>query len=80
MRTIIIANPFKVLVVPVVMNTIRENRENMWIEKGDVLNEKNLRIVRPGFGLAPKYYDIILGRRVTRDVNKGTATNWNLIK
>jgi pseudaminic acid synthase len=49
------------------------------MKKGDVLNENNLRIVRPGFGLIPKYYDIVLGRKVNQDVKKGTAINWNLI-
>jgi pseudaminic acid synthase len=52
--------------------------ENM--KKGDVLTEKNLRIVRPGLGLAPKYYEIILGRKVTRNVKKGTALSWEIIK
>ena len=36
-------------------------------------------IVRPGLGLAPKYYDILLGRRVNKKVNKGTAVKWELI-
>lgn len=49
------------------------------MKKGDVLTEKNLRIVRPGLGLPPKYYDIFLGRKVSRDVKKGTAVNWTLI-
>jgi N-acetylneuraminate synthase len=51
--------------------------ENM--QKGDILNEKNMRIVRPGLGLPPKYYDILLGRKVSQDVKKGTAVGWNLI-
>jgi len=51
----------------------------MDMKKGDVLNEKNLRIVRPGLGLAPKYFDIILGRKVDRDVKKGTAVSWELV-
>jgi len=49
------------------------------MKKGDALNEQNLRIIRPGMGLQPKYYDILLGRRVNRDVKKGTAVKWNLI-
>jgi pseudaminic acid synthase len=49
------------------------------IKKGDVLNEKSLRIVRPGLGLPPKYYDILLGRKVSQDVKKGTAVSWDLI-
>ncbi len=49
------------------------------MNKGDVLTEKNLRIVRPGLGLAPKYYDVLLGRRVNKKINKGTAVRWELI-
>jgi sialic acid synthase SpsE len=40
------------------------------MKKGDVLNEQNLRIVRPGLGFAPKYSDVLLGRKVNKDVNK----------
>ena len=49
------------------------------IKKGEVLTEKNLRIVRPGLGLPPKYFDVILGRKVNRNVKKGTAVEWKLI-
>ena len=49
------------------------------IKKGNALTEKNLRIVRPGFGLAPKYYDILLGRKVDKDVKKGTPLTWGLL-
>ncbi len=52
--------------------------ENM--KKGDVLNEQNLRIVRPGLGLAPKYYDILLGRKVKKNVKKGTAVKWEMVR
>jgi N-acetylneuraminate synthase len=48
------------------------------MKKGDVLNEENLRIVRPGLGLPPKYYDILLGRKVNRDVKKGMAVEWGI--
>ena len=49
------------------------------MKNGDVLSEKNLRIVRPGLGLEPKYYDILLGRKVSRDVKKGTAVKWEMV-
>jgi len=49
------------------------------MKKGDILNESNLRIVRPGLGLPPKYYDVVMGRKVNRDVEKGTAVDWDLI-
>jgi len=50
------------------------------VKKGDVLTENNLRIVRPGLGLAPKYYDILLGRKVNKDVEKGTAVTWGIVE
>ncbi len=49
------------------------------VKAGEVLTEANLRSIRPGFGLAPKYYDTLIGRRVNRDVKKGTPMSWDLI-
>lgn len=49
------------------------------MKAGDILTTKNLRVVRPGMGLAPKFYDIVLGRKVVRDVQKGTALDWNIV-
>lgn len=48
------------------------------LKKGDILNEENLRIVRPGLGLSPKYYDILLGKKVNKDLDKGTAVDWSI--
>ena len=50
------------------------------IKKGEVLTEKNLRIVRPGLGLAPKYYEMLLGRKVKKGVKMGTAVEWSLVE
>jgi N-acetylneuraminate synthase len=49
------------------------------MKAGDQLTAQNLRAVRPGFGLAPKYYDTLLGRRVSRDVKRGTPVTWELL-
>lgn len=49
------------------------------IKKGDVLTEKNLRIVRPGYGLSPKNIDVLLGRKVNKDLVVGTAMKWEYI-
>lgn len=46
---------------------------------GEVLTERNMRIIRPGYGLAPKYYETLLGRRVNKDLPKGTAMSWDYI-
>ncbi|MGH2371935.1 MAG: pseudaminic acid synthase [bacterium] len=47
---------------------------------GDVFTPRNLRIVRPGHGLPPKYYDVLLGKRVRKNVAKGTRVTWDLIE
>lgn len=46
---------------------------------GDELTDENLRIVRPGMGLAPKYHELMLGRKVNRDLKKGTAISYSFI-
>lgn len=49
------------------------------MEKGAVLTSKNLRAIRPGYGLPEKYYSILLGRKVNKNIAKGTAVSWMLI-
>jgi pseudaminic acid synthase len=49
------------------------------MKAGDVFTKDNLRIVRPGYGLEPKYFDILLGKVVKKDVKKGTKVSWDLI-
>jgi pseudaminic acid synthase len=49
------------------------------MKAGDTLNADNLRIVRPGFGLAPKHYDTMLGKRINRDAAAGTPLSWELL-
>lgn len=46
---------------------------------GDVLSEQNLRIIRPGLGLPPKYFETLLGKRVGRAVQRGTPMSWDLL-
>lgn len=48
------------------------------LQTGDVLTGKNVRAIRPGFGLPPKYLDVLLGMKVRRDVRKGTPVSWDL--
>jgi N-acetylneuraminate synthase len=49
------------------------------MKAGEAFTEENLRNIRPGFGLPPKYYGTILGKRVNRDVPKGTPVTWDLL-
>ncbi len=61
----------------------RSRRRSIYISKdmyaGDIITENNIKIVRPGFGLAPKYFDIVLGKQVNQSVQKGTPLRWELI-
>jgi pseudaminic acid synthase len=50
------------------------------IKVGDVITEKNVRSVRPGFGLHPKYLNEILGKQVNRDLEKGTRMSLDYVK
>lgn len=56
-------------------------RRSLYIVKdmkaGDVLTEENLRSIRPGLGLEPKYYEKLLGKQINRDVKKGSALCWD---
>ena len=49
------------------------------IKNGDIFTEKNIRSIRPGFGLHPKYYFEILGKIATKNIEKGTALEWEHI-
>lgn len=49
------------------------------IKKGETLTKDNVRSIRPGYGLAPKYYDQVLNRRAAKDIERGTPLSWDLI-
>jgi N-acetylneuraminate synthase len=49
------------------------------IKAGDTLTDVNLRCVRPGLGLPPKFYELFIGRKVNRDAKKGTPLTWEMI-
>src|SRR5690606_41820697 len=48
------------------------------VEAGEDLTPDNLRSIRPGGGLAPKHWDEVLGRRLTRAARRGTPLTWDL--
>jgi pseudaminic acid synthase len=49
------------------------------IKRGEILTEENIRSIRPGYGLHPKYLPKILGRKARKDIKKGTPLNWEMI-
>lgn len=60
-----------------------KHRRSLYIVKdmkaGDVLTAENLRAIRPGLGLSPKYYSMIIGKKVKKDVKQGTPVDWDLL-
>lgn len=50
------------------------------IPAGGPLTVENIRSIRPGFGLAPKHYDDVLGRRAKVALARGTALRWDNIE
>ena len=49
------------------------------IRKGEIISDDHVRSIRPGYGMAPKYLDKIIGQRVNQDISEGTRVNNNLI-
>ena len=49
------------------------------VRAGETFDARNLRIVRPGAGLAPKFFDLAMGRKAARDISKGTPLSWDLM-
>ena len=49
------------------------------VKKGDLVTKENIKSIRPGFGLHPKYYEEVLNKNFKKDLNKGTRLSLNLI-
>lgn len=60
-----------------------KHRRSLYITQdltaGTLLSPENVRAIRPGLGLPPKYYETVLGKRVNRDVKRGTPLSWEMI-
>lgn len=50
------------------------------IKAGEIITKENVRSIRPGFGLHPKFLNLILGKKVRCDLEKGTALSWDFIE
>jgi pseudaminic acid synthase len=50
------------------------------MKKGDVITEENVRSVRPGFGLHPKYLSELIGRKVKCDLEVGDRMSWEVVQ
>lgn len=50
------------------------------MKKDDIISEDNVRSIRPGFGLHPKFLNEILGKKINKDLKKGTPFELNFVK
>lgn len=64
----------------------RENikfRRSLFVTKdvraGECFTEENVRVIRPGYGLAPKYYDEVMGCKAVKDVKRGMPLEWGMV-
>ena len=48
------------------------------IKAGEALSEDNIRIIRPGYGMKPKFFDEVIGKTITKDVSRGTPLTEDL--
>lgn len=59
-------------------------RRSLYIVKdiaaGEALTAMHVRSIRPGFGLLPKYLEIVIGRKVRQDISFGTALQWDMLE
>jgi N-acetylneuraminate synthase len=49
------------------------------IEPGELFSRDNVRVIRPGFGIAPKHLREVIGKRSRRSLTRGTALKWEMI-
>ena len=49
------------------------------IAVGDVFTNDNLKIIRPGDGLAPKFIDVVIGKKAKVSIKAGTPLNWDIL-
>jgi Sialic acid synthase len=52
---------------------------NKKLEKGTVITENDITLKRPGTGIPPKFYDIVVGRSVKHDLEEDTILQWEMI-
>lgn len=49
------------------------------IKAGEIFTEKNIRSIRPGYGLKPKHLEAVLGRTAKQPLRRGTALTWDVV-
>lgn len=63
-------------------NSLKHKRSiyvSMDIKAGEVFTEQNLKMIRPAYGLAPKHWDLVMGKKAKQDIPAGTPLSWDLL-
>ncbi|MDH5359080.1 MAG: pseudaminic acid synthase [Gammaproteobacteria bacterium] len=64
-------------------DTSKSHRRSIYIStdvnSGDIISSDNIRVIRPGNGLAPKHYNELIGKRFSKHASKGTPLSWSLV-
>ena len=50
------------------------------MKKGETFSENNIRRIRPGYGLSPKFFDDIIGKISNQEIERGTPISWDLVQ
>ena len=50
------------------------------IKPGEILTEKNVRSIRPGYGLHPRHYKDVVGKKVKKAIIRGTPLAWEYVE
>ena len=49
-------------------------------KSGQTITKDDIRRIRPGFGIEPKFYNVLLGMKLTKDVKRGEPVDWNKVE
>jgi N-acetylneuraminate synthase len=50
------------------------------IQAGQIFTQQNIRSIRPGYGLHPRYFEVVLGKKAAVNIYRGTPLEWRLVK
>ena len=49
------------------------------MKKGEFFTEENMRSIRPAYGLHPRHFKAIIGKKSTQEIKRGTPLSWSMV-
>lgn len=49
------------------------------VKAGEPFTWKNVRCIRPGYGMHPRYLEVVIGKKATKDIPRGTPMGWDMV-